>query len=53
MATHDIDLIDRECFDLLVFSEGRNLANGEPLFYREEADYLNLRREYLNFSVAF
>ena len=53
VATHDVKWIDAHCFDLVVLSNGRNLANGQISFYRDEADYLNLRKEYLKFSVRY
>lgn len=53
VATHDVEWIEKNCFDLIVLSNGRNLANGEPRFYREEADYLNLRKDYKSYSVSY
>ena len=51
VATHQVAWIEQNCFDMVVFSGGRNLANGTILFYREKADYLTYHPKYLDYSA--
>lgn len=51
VATHDVKWIDENCFDMIVLSGGRNLANGTLPFYRAKADYLTLRPPFRSYSV--